>query len=169
MHFSAAKTSSFFSEVGTLPGVDIHQEDTAHEGKKKKRLRQLPGLTPADQKRLQIHQRLLERVDAAVLAYNDAIAVAKALDRLAEEAAVAAQNAHWESSEARKQFAAHKDIMIAATAKEKLTLSTKQPTQLKMAKKKRLSDADLQSSLGGLGKHTRRNKKLIETINKTAA
>lgn len=35
--------------------------------KQRERLQQLLGLTPAEQKRLEIHQRLLERVEAAEL------------------------------------------------------------------------------------------------------
>ena len=74
-------------------------------------------MTPAQRKRLKTRQRLLDAVESAERAYIETISVAKALDRSFSDAAMAAQEVHWNLSKALKRLAAHKEKMIATSDK----------------------------------------------------
>ena len=71
-------------------------------------------MTPAQRKRLKTRQRLLDAVESAERAYIETISVAKALDRSFSDAAMAAQEVHWNLSKALKRLAAHPIFVAAA-------------------------------------------------------
>lgn len=77
----------------------------------------LLDFTPATDKRLATHKRLLEQVVTTSDAHKVAVAVAKALSQLAESAAINAQSAQRKAEVATKRFNEYDDKRIPATAK----------------------------------------------------
>lgn len=90
----------------------------------------LLDFTPATDKRLATHKRLLAQVVTTRDAHKVAVAVAKALSQLAESAAINAQSAQRKAEAATKRFNEYDDKRIPATAKVGRIPSAAQRTML---------------------------------------